>query len=125
MTSTFRKLLFRRRGLFGGIAAAAALTVGIPVEAAEDRHPEWELQAAELKDLARDRSLSDAEADALFRRSWEIERRIGSVAADTLCGVASQLRLVVAMNQQGELDEAALAGLRNALATVERLARRA
>jgi hypothetical protein len=119
-----------RRRLLGqaaitGTAWCAGLTPAA-LAAVEDPHPEWKRQASALLDRINAGDLDDATVDTLSDELDELRDLIGETPARTREGVIAQLSVELRfLEQEGqspdELRQAVL--LRNAIGTLERLAR--
>jgi hypothetical protein len=75
-----------RRGL---LAAAAAVAVPGPAEAATDPHPAWWATVQRLRAAAQ--NLGDDEADVLFTRVDQLLRRIALTPARTAADIRVQI----------------------------------
>lgn len=116
-----------RRAMLGGMvtAAPAVALAAVPASAADaDPHPAWAAEAARLRSLYD--GADDATADQLGERICDLEILIAETPAATLAGAREQLAVVNGLMGDDEapctLDHAAV---RNALATLNRLAGRA
>ncbi len=120
----------RRHALLGGLAAAGGAAFPVPAEAkaAADPHPAWEREMLVNERRSRTLRLHDPleqeAAQAALLDAWcSLSDRIGYTPARTAAGAAVQVRTALRTNRHSTLSDADVAGLENAAATLERLAR--
>lgn len=116
-----------RRTLLGRVAVAApAVALALPASASgADPHPAWEGEAAAELDRieAMPADAPDEAGDPHYDRLNALRDLIGSTPARTAAGAAVQVRLALDCHLEGScLGGCEVAGLRNALATLDRLA---
>lgn len=117
-----------RRALLAGLAVAAPLAdaaASAALAEAPDPHPGWAAEvAAELARVdALPEDASDEDSEPRYSRVFELWGLIGATPARTAAGVAVQVRLALDCEAEGStLGEIEVVALRNALATLDRLA---
>lgn len=107
--------------LGGGTAAAAAR---LAVAGETDPHIEWWRQSIVIRDRINAEDHTDAVCDALGDKMYALDDLIAETPAQTLAGVCAQLSLAhyCAETWEGDRNEPVEMALRNAVATLERLA---
>ena len=91
-------------------------------EQPEDPHVAWLAKAEQLRQLAQ-REPVDAEADRLSEMALRIEERVCETPARTLAGAMEQVGYATRFfGEYFETEPPEVVALRNALATLERLA---
>ena len=119
-----------RRAMLGALAvapmAAAAPAVAM---AGEDPHVAWErMLPGLLAEVAAGagRADDDEALDAAVDRLWAVRDTICLTPARTPAGIAAQIRLAIESAEEGSpLTGQEVEGLRNAIASIERLGGRA
>jgi hypothetical protein len=102
------------------------MAVAAPAQAGTvDPHVAWAEQIARLRALYR-ADMTDAESDVLYERILALEERISTTLARTPLGIAEQIKLAIACEDEGStLTDEAVAALRQAVVSLQQIGGRA
>ena len=122
-----RRAMLRTLAAAGTVAAGAAAAVAhsVDVPGMVDPHIGWAEQIAQLRTLYRS-DMTDAESDIIYEAVLALETQISTTLARTPLGIAEQIKLAIACNDEGSiLTDEAVEALRLAVSGLQQLGGRA